>query len=969
MTAPALPKIPAATYRLQLNRFFTFVDAQRLVPYLSALGITDAYTSSFLNAVPGSLHGYDLIDPTALNPEIGTEKEFQAFAEALQEADMDLLMDLVPNHMGIGKSVNRWWQDVLENGPSARHASFFDIDWKPVKRELADKVLLPILGDQYGTVLENGAITLCHEDGAFFLQYHDHRLPVAPKSAAMILTHRLDTLIQEAGPEDPPVQELQSIVTAIGHLPSCHDRDPERIAERYREKEVIKRRLAALMAESAGVKAFVEENVTLFNGVKGVPESFDLLDALLDQQAYRLASWRVAAEEINYRRFFDVNELAAVRMEDPEVFHEFHRLVFRFLKGGTVTRLRIDHVDGLYHPGEYLRQLQDWVKGELGATQDGDDRPLYLVVEKILNKDEALPESWPVYGTTGYDFLNLLNGLFVNGANERLIEEAYTRFIGRRLVYDDLVYESKKLIMRVAMSSELNVLGHQLNRLSERDRRSRDFTLNSLTNAIHEIIACFPVYRTYLTEDGEVLERDRAYIQRAVALAKRRSQAISGQVFDFVRSLLLKEADERTQRDRQEQLRFVMKFQQTTSQVIAKGIEDTAFYLYNRLVSLNEVGGDPTQFGVSLGTFHKRMHDRQARWPHALSATSTHDTKRSEDARARINVLSELPREWRACLARWGKSNKRHKTEIDGRPAPDRNEEYLLYQTLLGVWPLVPTDDAEYRAFGNRIQAYMAKAIREAKVHTSWVNPDSDYEEAVRHFIGAILDRTRPNPFLDDFLLFQERVARYGLYNSLAQVAVKVSAPGVPDFYQGTELWDFSLVDPDNRRPVNYALRAELLEGLQRTCARHGTDRRELVGELLKSWTDSRIKLYVTMTCLAFRKANPQLFREGEYVPLEAGGPKRDHVVSFARIYADRATVTVVPRLIAGLLPDPQQPPLGAEVWEDTWVTVPSWRPGSPYRNLYTGETLASQTSGDRQTLPLAGIFATFPVALLERID
>lgn len=961
-TTATEPRVPVATYRLQFNRAFPFEAATEILPYLHALGVTDCYASSYLKAVPGSTHGYDVVDPTALNPELGTEAAYREFIRTLQAHDMRHILDVVPNHMGIGQSANAWWLDVLENGPSSRFAHLFDIDWHPIKRELENKVLLPILGDLYGAVLENQEIALVYEEGRFFIRYFDHRLPVAPKSWSMILSYRLGDLIARAGAVSPQVQELQSVITALRNLPSRTETDRQRVEERYREKEIIRQRLATLVRDSPAIAGFLDDNVRLVNGVKGDPRSFDLLDAVLNDQAYRLAYWRVAAEEINYRRFFDINELAAIRMEDEEVMKASHALVFRLVKEGCVTGLRIDHVDGLSDPGHYLRHWQGWAERELR-------RPLFLVVEKILGKDEPLPEAWPVSGTTGYDFLNLVNGLFVDAAHERTMDDLYARFIGRRISFEELVYESKKLIMHASMASEINVLGHQLNLLSERDRRSRDFTLNSLTNAIREIIACFPVYRTYATDGREpLLDRDRVYIRLAVARAKRKNPALSGLVFDFVRSLLLKEWDERTRQDRRDQLRFVMKFQQMTSPVTAKGIEDTAFYIYNRLASLNEVGGDPRQFGVPLATFHKRMQERQAYWSSSLSATSTHDTKRSEDGRARINVLSEIPQEWKAHVTRWAKLNSRYKTDLEGSPAPDRNEEYLLYQTLVGSWPLAALDDVQYGVLCERIQGYMSKALKEAKVHTSWINPDHAHEEAVRRFVESILDRSRPNPFLDDFLPFQERMAHAGMWNSLSQVVLKITAPGIPDFFQGTELWDFSLVDPDNRRPVDYAIRASMLADLQRTCAECGSDLRPLAQTLLDRRADGRIKLYTTMIGLNYRRAHHALFENGVYIPLESHGSKADHFCAFARLHAEQATVTVVPRLMASLTDDSKRPPMGSEIWSDTWVLVPSWQPGSPYRNLFTGETLLSRTVEDRQVLPVAKVLGEFPVALLERV-
>ncbi len=956
------PAVPVSTYRLQLNQAFPFKEATAIVPYLHALGITDCYTSPYLKATPGSRHGYDVVDPTVLNPELGDEDDYREFIRALHAHDMGHILDVVPNHMGIGQSANAWWLDVLENGPSSRFAHLFDIDWQPVKRELENKVLLPILGDLYGTVLENQEITLVYDGQRFVIRYYDHRLPVAPKTSAMVLSYRLDELIVEVGGSSPHVQELQSILTALRNLPSHTDTDPLRVEERTREKEIIKQRLATLVRDRPTISKFLEDNVRAFNGTKGDPRSFDLLDALLNDQVYRLADWRVAAEEINYRRFFDVNELAAIRMEDDAVLQASHVLLFRLVKEGAVTGLRIDHVDGLSDPGRYLGEWQAWAQRELG-------RPLFVVVEKILGKEEPLPEIWSISGTTGYDFLNLLNGLFVQSLHERAMNETYVRFINRRIPFGDLVYESKKLIMQASMASEINVLGHQLNLLSERDRRSRDFTLNSLTNAIREIIACFPVYRTYVTDGpGPLLDRDRTYIRLAVARAKRQNPALSGRVFDFVRSLLLKEWDERTSQNRREQLQFVMKFQQMTSPVTAKGIEDTACYLYNRFASLNEVGSNPEQFGVTPAIVHKHLRDRQARWPFSLSATATHDTKRSEDVRARMNVLSEIPREWRACVNRWAKLTRKHKVDVEGQLVPDRNEEYLLYQTLVGIWPFTLLDDAQYHAFCDRVQAYMNKALREGKTHTSWVNPDQSYEGAVQQFVESILDRTAPNPFLDEFLSFQQRVAHWGMWNALSQVVLKTTAPGIPDFYQGSELWDFSVVDPDNRRPVDYGKRASILNELQHRVTECGEDLRPLVRTLLAERLDGRIKLYTMMRSLKFRQDNRSLFQQGEYIPLDGHGTGQEHLYAFARLHAEQAVVTVVPRLVASLTGDAMKPPVGSDVWRDTYVTVPSWRPRSPYCNVFTGERLSSQTVGDRQMLPVADVLCEHPVALLKRL-
>jgi len=967
MQQPSHPRIPVSTYRIQLNRTCTFRDVAKLVPYLHDLGISDLYCSPYFTAVPGSMHGYDVVDPTTLNPEIGTEEDYRAMVDELHQRGMGQLLDVVPNHMGISLQINGWWQDVLENGPSSPYASFFDIDWDPMKPELRDKVLLPILGDQFGVVLENQELRLVHQDGRFVIRYYDHCLPVAPKPSALILAHQVDALIREAGSNSPQVMELESIITALKHLPSRLDRASESVAERYREKEIIKRRLAALVKGSAMIQVFLDENVRLLNGTKGDPRSFDLLDQVLNDQAYRLAYWRVAAEEINYRRFFDINELAAIRMENPEVFEETHRLLFRLVKEGAVTGLRIDHVDGLYDPADYLNKLQRWARKELPTRSEATDRPLYVLVEKILGVNEQLPANWPVFGTTGYDFLGWLNGLFVDHTNERVFGTIYTRFIGRVEPFDELTYRCKQLIMQASMASELSVLGHQLDRLSERDRRSRDFTLNSLTHAIQEIIACFPVYRTYITGEADgILDRDRMFVWQAVTHAKRRNPAVSGSVFDFVRDLLLKSSSH-TEQDREGRLKFVKKFQQITSPVTAKGIEDTAYYRYHRLISLNEVGADPQQFGIAPSLVHHQWKSRQEHRSASLSATSTHDTKRSEDVRARLNVLSELPKEWKTHVTRWHKMNRGFKTKARGESVPGSNEEYLLYQTLIGVWPLERMNEQDYSRFVERIQAYMNKAIKEAKEHTSWVSPAAEYEEAIKQFVAKLLDRSTSNPFLEDFLPFQERVAQYGLYNSLSQMLVKTAAPGVPDFYQGTELWDFSLVDPDNRRPVDFSERAKLLAELNKAAAAT-PGRMALIQDLFAQRVDGRIKLFLAAEALRYRRDHRALFQSGEYVPLHGTGEKCAHVFAFARIHSEESMVTVIPRLLTGVMPDARTPPLGEEVWKDTWLTLPAWGEGTQVRNIFTGDVLRAVTRDGCQVLAVGEIFLHSPVAWLERM-
>jgi (1->4)-alpha-D-glucan 1-alpha-D-glucosylmutase len=986
------PRLPVATYRLQFNRSFTFADARQRAAYLDRLGISDCYASPYLRARAESTHGYDIADHNVLNPAIGGEPEYDAFVAELHQRGMGQILDIVPNHMGIGESSNTWWMDVLENGPSSRYAPFFDIDWHPLKDELENKVLLPILGQQYGRVLENSELVLSYEDGAFFLCYWQTQLPINPRTYVDILRLPLARLIAALSQDHEDVLEYQSIITGLEHLPTRIEIEPAKVIERSREKEILKRRLATLADSAFEVRAAIEETVRLLNGTRGDPRSFDLLDALIERQAYRLSYWRVAAEEINYRRFFDVNDLAAIRMERPEVFEATHRLVLRLLAEGKINGLRIDHPDGLWDPAEYFRRLQqryvDVVTGDRErGLGDGNlphhpspsshrPVPLYIVVEKILARGERLPQDWAVYGTSGYDFLNALNGIFVDGSNEKRFNEIYADFIGTRIRFDDLVYETRKQIMRVSMASEINVLAYQLNRISEHNRYYRDFTLYSLREALREVIASFPVYRTYIVAaSDQVEERDRIVIETAVHRARSRNPTVDPSIYDFLHDImLLRYPDTLEPEAREEQRTFVMKFQQMTGPVMAKGMEDTAFYIYNRLTSLNEVGGEPQRFGATVAAFHRQNQERLRDWPASMLATSTHDTKRGEDVRARINVLSELPDEWRKALSRWSRLNRRKKIEVDGKLAPDRNEEYLLYQTLLGAWLFDLTiDDRQLRIDGaepwsefvERIQNYMVKAIREAKVNTSWLNPNTNYDEAVRAFVAAVLENTATNRFLADFRALQAKVAHYGAFNSLSQTLLKLAAPGVPDIYQGTEVWDFSLVDPDNRRPVDYDLRGWWLGELEDLRG----ERAALAGALVESKADGRVKLYLIHRALRFRRDNAELFRAGTYTPLDATGAASEHIVAFARAHGGKEALAVAPRLLARRLGELDALPLGAVAWGDALMAVPGAAVGRRYRNIFTDEVTVVLERDGTAGLALAELLAHFPVALLERIE
>jgi len=929
-------RVPRATYRLQLGPGLTFDDAAALVEYLDALGISDAYTSPFLETATKGSHGYDVADHDRLRDELGGEPAFQRFAAALRARDMGLLVDVVPNHMGIAQNRNAWWLDVLENGPASPHASTFDIDWRPVKTELTDKVLLPVLGDQYGAVLDRGELKLGLEDGRFLVRYFDTVLPISPRAWSRILGHRIDGLAASLGAEHADVVALKSLITWFATLPSHTDKDPERVAARRREKEVGREKLIALLAASPAVRAFIEDNIRFFNGKPGDAQSMEPLDALLSDQAYRAAYWRVAGEEINYRRFFDINELAAIRMEEPEVFEATHRLLFRLVREGAVTGLRIDHPDGLYDPADYFRRLQAGPGGEI-----------YVVAEKILAPGEQPPESWATAGTTGYEFLNLLNGIFVDRAQARAMEQNYARLIRHRPGFTEIVHDCKRLIMETSMAAELNTLAHRLNTISEKHRASRDFTLGALTRALREVIAAFPVYRTYVTSEG-ITDRDREYVRRAIATARRQVASADASIYDWLERVLTLDAPERTsEAERRERLDFVMRFQQITGPVTAKGFEDTALYRFNRLVSLNDVGGDPSRFGVTLAEFHAENAARGRRSPHALSATATHDTKRGEDMRARINVLSEIPEEWRRHVALWQRLNRRQRAMVDGRAVPGANTEYLIYQTLVGAWPV---DLA-------RLREYLLKVVHEAKTHTSWINPDDRYDGAIVAFAEALLDPTRSHAFLDDFTAFQARVAHFGALNSLAQTLIKITAPGVPDFYQGTELWDLSLVDPDNRRPVDFTLRRRLLGDLDRALAA-AADRPGFAAGLVEAKADGRVKLFLVREALAFRRARAALFADGGYRPLETRGTLAEHLCAFARVGEGGAALTVVPRLLArrGV----ETLPLGRESWQDTALVVPADL-GARFVNVLTGERLEVRDDA----LPLGDVLAHFPVALL----
>jgi (1->4)-alpha-D-glucan 1-alpha-D-glucosylmutase len=979
---------PVSTYRLQFNAGFRFEDARQLLPYLHALGITHCYASPILRARAGSQHGYDITDHNSLNPEIGSWEEFTAFVQELKALGMGLILDTVPNHMGVGHGTNPWWQDVLENGRASAYADFFDIAWDPLKMELRSKVLLPVLGDSYGEELEAGHLEVKFNDGSFYVAYYDKRFPLDPHTYPLVfdIAGDIRDFKKDAAWHESESPELQNVLKELREVAPNDSDNAEAVAARQKDVPRLKHQLADLADRSPHVRELIEQVLKRLNGTPDDKRSFDPLHRILESQAYRLAHWRVSAEEINYRRFFDINDLVGLRMENPAVFAATHKLIRKLLAEGMVDGVRLDHPDGLFNPVQYFTRIQMLYAASrcCGAEPQGNvadngieqdmlslfssqslaqQAPMYVLVEKILEAGEHLPTEWPVDGTVGYEFGNSLNHLFINSRTQRFFTNFYHRFIDGPIDVNNLIYESKMLIMRSSLSSEVTVLTHMLEEIGSSDRRARDFTRALLKDAIRETVACFPVYRTYIDERGTVSERDRAYIAEAIARAKRRNQTETPAAYDFLRAVLLLDtgngnisADQYRKR-----LQFALKFQQLTGPVMAKGLEDTACYVYNRFVSANEVGGSPAQFGISIEEFHHGNQERAKDWPSSMLGTSTHDSKRSEDVRARLNVISEMPKQWSAQVIRWRRANRSKKRTLgDGRTVPDANEEYFLYQTLIGAWPF-EMDDQNREEFTKRIQQYMNKAVHEAKVNLSWINQNQDYVDTLNSYIERILapgTPKRPNPFFQQFASFVEPLKLFGAINSLAQVLLKITSPGVPDVYRGTEFWDLSLVDPDNRRPVDYDARQQALSELLRR--EHEGGIFSLLEDMLKSLQDGRTKLWTTMRALRFRRDHSDLFRRGNYIPLFASNHFREHVVAFARQLSGKSVIVAVPRFAYTLMNGEQRLPLGVEAWKDAVISVPDNIHG--VENVMTGETLNAQHG----QLLCREVFARFPVALLS---
>jgi len=975
--------VPASTYRLQVHGGFPLTAARDVTAYLSGLGVAAVYTSPYFAASPGSTHGYDVSNHNEINVELGGSDAHAAFVSAVASHGMLHIVDFVPNHMGIDTGANAWWNDVLENGPSSPTAKYFDVDWAPVKEALYGKLLLPILGDQYGRVLERGELTLFFRDGGLGVRYFEHELPINPETAPRAYRPAVEPLTSSLGPDHPQLHELLSIIASLENLAPYTDSDSERMAVRQREKEVARGRMARLVAESDAVLQAIEASVVRFNGEPGHPDSFDALHDLLESQPYRLAYWRTASHEINYRRFFDINSLAGLRVEDPHVFEETHRLLASLLAEGKVQAVRIDHPDGLFDPARYFAMLQDLAAGAWQIEREPEragrpDRPLYVVAEKILSGREALPERWAVHGTTGYNYLNDLNGLYIDGGQARQLRRAYAKLTGRTEPFDDVLYWSKRLIIETAMASELTVLTHVLDRIAAGNRRSRDFTRDSLRDVIIEVVACCPVYRTYVDEDGWTPE-DRAVVERTIARARRRNPAMESSLFDFFREVMLpRDVDSEplpndrrggypppNQDEARERLRFAMKLQQYTGPVQAKGLEDTAFYRYNLLLSINEVGGDPGRFGRTAAEFHEANTRRLRSWPLEMLATSTHDTKLGEDVRARVNAISELSADWTREVGRWMRLNDKHRTVIEPDAAPDRNDEYRFYQALVGCWPLqAGLELSDPSGLVVRMQEYMLKAVREAKVHSSWLTPNQPYEEALSTFVGRVLDPGSGKRFIRSVERLVRTIAAIGMVNSLSQVVVKLGSPGVPDFYQGSELWDLSLVDPDNRRPIDFAHRQSLLDEVNHVLGLDAGQRAPRLAQMLDAWPDGRIKLLTTAAGLRLRRMHQELFLAGAYTPLATDMTAHGDAIAFARIHDQRAALFVAPRLCARLFGEDRRPPLGG-AWKTSRVLLPPELEDRTFRHELTGAGIRPTRTAEGASISLAQIFEQVPVGIL----
>ena len=940
--------VPSSTYRIQLNQGFRFSDAIRILDYLQELGITDLYLSPVLASRKGSNHGYDVIDPTKIDPDLGSEEEFTLLQTELQNRGMGLLLDIVPNHMA-ASAENPWWMDLLENGSQSAFAAFFDVDWNSYAPGLQGRILLPTLGRPFGEALESGELKLVYNEGRFFIQYFELLFPVTPRSYYSILSPRVETLREVLGEENGVYQEYSGILASTLEL-ARGDRRVENAAERRMRFESARDRLRTLVHSSPEVARLLNENIQEINGKEGDPASFGRLQRLLAEQNYKLAFWQNQNETINYRRFFTIADLVGVRVEDPIVFEATHGYMLRLVARNPAAGLRIDHIDGLRDPLGYLNRLQE----RLATDETKSESPSYIIVEKILAPGEDLPEDWPVSGTTGYDYTNQANAIFVHPDGARQIEEIYSRFIGRRQDFVDVLYQKKKLVMSTLLGVEMRTLGRYLSEIAALDRYARELDRGRLMEALIEVTACMSVYRTY-TRNMDLRPQELQYIEDAVAQARARAPHLSPGYFNFVREVLLVLSSPHVLPDQREmRLAFVTRWQQLTGPIVAKGFEDTALYVYHPLLSLNEVGGNPRPDAVpTREEFYRFLQARQQKWPGTLDATSTHDTKRSEDVRARLNVLSEIPAEWDEHLKRWSAFNSKHKVNIAGQVTPDNNEEYFLYQTLMGVWPL---GQEASPTLLQRVQEHLVKATREAMVHTRWTRPNQQHEDALQNFAARVLSAENTE-FLQDFSDLQAKVSYYGMINGLSQSLLKITAPGVADFYQGSELWDLRLVDPDNRGQIDFGQRAAALNSIKTAEAASGD---EALRDLLAHWQDGRVKMHLIWKSLRFRRSHPDLFHEAEFVPLQAGGCNAANVVAFLRKAARGCVLVAIPRWLSQIPQKNQQ-----FDWCDTHLILPSDAPVQ-WNNILASNPVASHDRNGQPCISATDLFRDFPLAFLH---
>lgn len=928
-------RTPLATYRLQLRREFPFASAAALVPYAHALGISDFYCSPVFLSTPGSSHGYDVNDYRRIDPQLGGMAELDRLHVTLKERGMGMLLDFVPNHMGINGPglLNSWWRDVLQNGAHSAHARFFDIDWNSGTGEQRVRVLVPILDDHYGRVLAAGRLGLVYAGGELSVAYGDMRFPVAPQT--------YQRLLESLEPSSSRSAELTGLANRFAALPrpvASEENEAARI--RSAQLNELMQHFAALLESDLETRQQVEERLSLWNDGGGGGGRFDVLNAILERQHYRLAYWKAGVHEINYRRFFAIDTLIGLRVEIPEVFQETHALLARLVREEIVTGLRIDHIDGLRDPQQYLERLQSLAADDSGNAKTS----CYVVVEKILAENETLPPEWPVSGTTGYEFIEQVAGVLVDARAEQHITKTHAAFVGDLRGFDEIVVENKRLVLDDLFANAVMRLAAQLTDILQADLRWRDMTRHELTVAVREMMAGYGVYRTYRRDEQKMSERDRRVVEQACAIALRRNPRFGPEPFELVRDVLTGVyPGEAAAKDLQSRLcEWVLSFQQYTGAVMAKAVEDTSFYIYSRFIALNEVGGNPGRFGGTVAAFHATNVEHVTRSPRTLLATATHDTKLGEDVRARLYALSEIPHDWNEAVFEWREMNQRHKQVIDGRPAPDANEEYRLYQILLGAWPAADTDPDD--AFRQRLREHVRKSVNEARRNTSWVQPNEAWLEAGDLFLDHILGTDTGREFLASFRPRARRLADLGMVNSLAQLVLKAMSPGIPDFYQGAELWDLSLVDPDNRRPVDFALRESMIlrseDDLPWTA-------------LLRDWRTGEIKLQLTRRLLRIRGVYGDVFERGDYRGLETSHRFAPHIIAFARTAGKVTIVVVVPRLTSRL----GCPPLGL-VWDDTTVMLPEV--AGSWREAITGRTFINKAAAS-----IAELFTDLPLAVL----